>query len=545
MFCTNCNAEIADGKKFCVKCGTPAPPPEPVAIFCVKCDAQIAEGKKFCTKCGTATPPPQPQAPVTAPPQSQAAVTAPPPFVREGITHAHRETPPVREEGLGGASIPRATPTPRPPAPRDSKAQAKGSSGSGKTAGIVAAVVVALLGLTVCGHFLGFYALPFLPEQESPETSLSQPQTPEPGAGGTPGDSTPSPPSPTPPAAQMPDFFLGGEYVGEYDANGMPSGYGEWVYHNFRYEGQWENGKPNGEGVLGLLNDVGLDRQPDMNYMDAAVVNAYWIDGLAYGTISMTWFMEDGSVFTWVLEVSEGYPLTEERVWTIDRLASLNASTDWLIGGVPPWANITTNPSMSPPPPGFLGHFTDPSSLVSVPPPEPIQYLELNMDAVHLIGQTSGYIYQINGIDGFSGMGWMRPTIEFLGRGVPYPFMFYIDWNRDWEQIIRILDAGGPDVTWPDNLTIESIEGWDYDWFPDNSLQMMFSSNVPLVLDNMVAFFEMEGDLVFTPGEDAWFDSYEHDTWAASFISGQYRIYATFLERNGTIEMFRAEISYR
>ncbi len=69
MKCTNCNAELEAGTKFCTKCGTPVPegtvPAQTVSeapkqnggsMKCTNCNAELEVGTKFCTKCGTPVP---------------------------------------------------------------------------------------------------------------------------------------------------------------------------------------------------------------------------------------------------------------------------------------------------------------------------------------------------------------------------------------------------------------------------------------------------------------------------------------------------------
>ncbi|MDY9924319.1 zinc ribbon domain-containing protein [Methanobacterium sp.] len=55
--CTNCNANIPSGKKFCIECGKPEAnnninSNEPNLKPCPNCNAKISSEKKFCTNCG-------------------------------------------------------------------------------------------------------------------------------------------------------------------------------------------------------------------------------------------------------------------------------------------------------------------------------------------------------------------------------------------------------------------------------------------------------------------------------------------------------------
>ena len=56
MICSKCGNEVAEGKKFCGKCGNPmgaAAPASAGGVICSKCGAPVTSGKKFCGKCGT------------------------------------------------------------------------------------------------------------------------------------------------------------------------------------------------------------------------------------------------------------------------------------------------------------------------------------------------------------------------------------------------------------------------------------------------------------------------------------------------------------
>lgn len=64
MICSKCGNEVAEGKKFCGKCGNPmgaAAPASAGGVICSKCGAPVTPGKKFCGKCGT---------PVVSPPST-------------------------------------------------------------------------------------------------------------------------------------------------------------------------------------------------------------------------------------------------------------------------------------------------------------------------------------------------------------------------------------------------------------------------------------------------------------------------------------------
>ena len=56
MICSKCGNEVAEGKKFCGKCGNPmgaAAPASAGGVICSKCGAPVTPSKKFCGKCGS------------------------------------------------------------------------------------------------------------------------------------------------------------------------------------------------------------------------------------------------------------------------------------------------------------------------------------------------------------------------------------------------------------------------------------------------------------------------------------------------------------
>ncbi|MBR6068423.1 MAG: zinc ribbon domain-containing protein [Bacteroidales bacterium] len=48
MKCTKCNAELAEGAKFCPECGAKIE----IHIFCANCGTKLGEGAMFCSNCG-------------------------------------------------------------------------------------------------------------------------------------------------------------------------------------------------------------------------------------------------------------------------------------------------------------------------------------------------------------------------------------------------------------------------------------------------------------------------------------------------------------
>jgi len=47
--CSNCNAQIPAGSKFCLQCGQPVNQ----ALCCMNCGEKLPPNAKFCQKCGT------------------------------------------------------------------------------------------------------------------------------------------------------------------------------------------------------------------------------------------------------------------------------------------------------------------------------------------------------------------------------------------------------------------------------------------------------------------------------------------------------------
>ena len=140
MKCTNCNAELIEGAKFCGKCGTPAPKPEPEEVKCSKCGAKLVPNAKFCGKCGT--------------PVSQAAATTPvAPEVAKTKPAAPKSTQPVASPAPVVATAPVQ-------APMQNNDKKKKKNGNG---GLVAAIIImCLLLIAVIG--IGVYFIVINPD---------------------------------------------------------------------------------------------------------------------------------------------------------------------------------------------------------------------------------------------------------------------------------------------------------------------------------------------------------------------------------------------
>lgn len=101
--CKNCGKSLADGTKFCDRCGTKVVQEK----FCTSCGAKVTEDASFCTHCGanlkeTPAPAPIPVAveptPVMA--ESIPVVAEPIPVVAEPVTVAPVEPQPVAAEPI-------------------------------------------------------------------------------------------------------------------------------------------------------------------------------------------------------------------------------------------------------------------------------------------------------------------------------------------------------------------------------------------------------------------------------------------------------------
>ncbi|MDR2571360.1 MAG: protein kinase [Oscillospiraceae bacterium] len=125
-------------------------------------------------------------------------------------------------------------------------------------------------------------------------------------------------------------------YEGDFDADGMRSGYGVLTLIDrsgneqgdiWRYEGQWANDKPNG---LGKLYSIQYPRGTN------TILEGNFIDGLLHGTTTWTWLLSDGrepSVF--VFDVDMSIPTTEELTSTDGGYVTLSPQQRF---GVPPFS---------------------------------------------------------------------------------------------------------------------------------------------------------------------------------------------------------------
>jgi len=125
------------------------------------------------------------------------------------------------------------------------------------------------------------------------------------------------------------------------------SGFGIFTYHNFRYEGNFENGKPNGRGVLYWLESDHAMQQ----------VTGEWINGYADGEIEyIVISLNSPNIWTYVFSVENGRVPTAIAVQPLETSQAMDFTPDRLFG-VPPWVEVRTNPNMEPP--AGSGNYTE------------------------------------------------------------------------------------------------------------------------------------------------------------------------------------------
>ena len=161
-----------------------------------------------------------------------------------------------------------------------------------------------------------------------------------PGTTETPGASTPIEESPSPTNGDDSDTAVtidGGTYEGETDADGKFNGYGVWIYDNFRYEGHFADGVPNGQGTLYQTLTPPAIREPNHTYSIQQVLQGNFTDGFAHGTMTLIYHMELGDIHTWSFPINMGFSEVTE-VWSSTSGANLTPAPDRVFG-VPPWSS--------------------------------------------------------------------------------------------------------------------------------------------------------------------------------------------------------------
>jgi len=142
-----------------------------------------------------------------------------------------------------------------------------------------------------------------------------------------------------------------GTYEGELDENGRFTGWGIWLYHNFRYEGYFVDGLPYGEGVLSRQSVRPADLPSTSFYNIVVVTQGVFVDGYVHGPIAFTYYLDNGSVLTWRFDVDMGVSTIGEVI-ADNGISDLTLSTSRVLitGGVPPFAEeVETMPEIEAP----------------------------------------------------------------------------------------------------------------------------------------------------------------------------------------------------
>jgi len=144
-----------------------------------------------------------------------------------------------------------------------------------------------------------------------------------------------------PPSSETPNQSYGGnETIPLGAVDGAPQdGWGTWVYHNYRYEGFFKNGLPNGEGVLSSQHGHTVKE-----------ISGNWVDGYADGEIiyksTPTSTMTPR---TFVFTVENGRVPSAINVFSLEENGMIELTPENYLIGVPPWAEVDTDPTLEPP----------------------------------------------------------------------------------------------------------------------------------------------------------------------------------------------------
>ena len=140
-----------------------------------------------------------------------------------------------------------------------------------------------------------------------------------------------------------------GIFEGELDENGNFTGWGIWTYRNFRYEGYFVDGVPNGEGTLYEARVPPEQRREGVTYFILIIISGVFENGVVNGEITDIRHREDGKIHHWSYSVTHGVPQDGIVGYCSDCSASLQLADGHIVGGVPPWADVVTNPSVPAP----------------------------------------------------------------------------------------------------------------------------------------------------------------------------------------------------
>ncbi len=150
------------------------------------------------------------------------------------------------------------------------------------------------------------------------------------------------------------------EYQGERDAEGKRSGFGTWTYHNYCYEGQWENDLPNGEGTLYITAACYKNGQsiPLKPFLKKRILRGTWVNGLAHGKIEDIYPDDEQGAYvtTFAYDVQDGCAVKDQVVKGVgvyyevtEDSGALPLVKGWLAAGVPPFAEVAVDSSLPAP----------------------------------------------------------------------------------------------------------------------------------------------------------------------------------------------------
>lgn len=142
-----------------------------------------------------------------------------------------------------------------------------------------------------------------------------------------------------------------GQYTGEKNAAGEPHGQGVWIFDNYRYEGSFVNGVPEGEGTMVEANEPPTEQQPSQIYVDIVMVKGQWSKGFGTGKIELTWKLLSGQEETWKIDVVDGCVSEGGQFESEQDSTPMQFDAGTCIAGIPPWAPIITNPDLPAPTP--------------------------------------------------------------------------------------------------------------------------------------------------------------------------------------------------
>ena len=183
----------------------------------------------------------------------------------------------------------------------------------------ISLTMVACGGISTVGDMLGDNILPSLeiPSSEEPNQQQGQRET----------------------DTQAPNVIdlSEGTYEGKLDENGLFTGWGVWIYANLRYEGNFVDGVPNGEGTLFSNKDSHI-----------TTYQGQWVNGAAHGEIIQT-LNEPQITHSYKITFDIGIP--QAKTYTSIQNSEIQLIiTESHCVGIYPWASFYyVNYSLQPP----------------------------------------------------------------------------------------------------------------------------------------------------------------------------------------------------